>query len=356
MPTQAQDPGPVHLHLHLDHRRVRRIAWRWPLAFGVALARALSLALALGFGATAQAQPAADCPPIAQAPTADPLRAGERGAREHGFLWRIGKGGHHSYLYGTLHVAKLAWLAPGPRVARALAASDTLALEIDMLDAGVRQRFAAGLAEALAASAAGALPEPLRQRLMRLAALECVAPQAIAGLGPELQVATLLSLAGRRDGLDPAYGIDVALSAWGHAARKTVVSLETPAMQLRALLMPGAAEQLDFVERALDELESGRARPQLARIAQVWADSDLDTLTRYEEWCECMQTPADRAAMARLVDGRNPALADGIDALHAAGKRVFAAVGSLHMIGPGGLPALLARRGYRVEALTAATP
>jgi len=28
---------------------------------------------------------------------------------------------------------------------------------------------------------------------------------------------------------------------------------------------------------------------------------------------------------------------------------VFAAVGSLHMIGPKGLPALLRQRGYRVE-------
>jgi len=30
---------------------------------------------------------------------------------------------------------------------------------------------------------------------------------------------------------------------------------------------------------------------------------------------------------------------------------VFAAVGSLHMIGPKGLPALLAERGYRIERI-----
>ena len=33
----------------------------------------------------------------------------------------------------------------------------------------------------------------------------------------------------------------------------------------------------------------------------------------------------------------------------ATGKRVFAAVGALHMIGPTALPSLLAARGYRVE-------
>ena len=53
--------------------------------------------------------------------------------------------------------------------------------------------------------------------------------------------------------------------------------------------------------------------------------------------------------MKRLLDDRNPGLAASIDALHAGGKQVFAAVGSLHMIGPNGLPALLRKRGYKIE-------
>jgi hypothetical protein len=53
--------------------------------------------------------------------------------------------------------------------------------------------------------------------------------------------------------------------------------------------------------------------------------------------------------LRRLNDERNPNLAARIDALHARGQRVFAAVGALHMTGPRALPALLAQRGYRVE-------
>jgi uncharacterized protein YbaP (TraB family) len=310
------------------------------------------LPMALCIGTPAHALPAADCPPTAQPSTAEQFQAGLRAARDHGFLWRISKGGHSSYLYGTLHVAKQAWVFPGPRTAQALAASDTLALELDLVSPDVQQRLARGMS----ARSGVALPEPARLRVARLAAAECIPPQALATLGPELQVATLMSVVGRRDGLDPAYAIDMFLSDWGHAARKTVVSLETPELQLRALLIEDAGERLEFVESALDELESGRARPQLLRIAQVWADGALDTLTRYEDWCECMKTPADRDGMARLLDERNPALADGIDALHGSGQRVFAAVGSLHMIGPQGLPALLAQRGYRVERITAGAP
>jgi len=325
-----------------------------PMTFGLVrrLFRRGLLPLAWWCSVAAHAQPAADCPPAAQSPSAEQVRAGTRVARDHGFLWRISKDGRSSHLYGTLHVAQLAWMFPGPRVAQAMAASDTLALELDMLDPDMQRR----LTEGMSAASGTTLPEPIRRRIARLAAAECIPLQAMAGLSPELQVATLMSLSGRREGLDPAYGIDVFLSSWGHAARKPVVSLETPELQLRALQIQDASEQITFMESSLDELESGRARPQLVRIAQVWAEGDLDTLTRYEDWCECLKTRSDRDAMARMLDERNPALADGIDALHASGKQVFAAVGSLHMIGPLGLPALLAQRGYSVERITTAAP
>ena len=167
-----------------------------------------------------------------------------------------------------------------------------------------------------------------------------------------LQAATLTALAGRRDGLDPAYAIDAMLAGYGHAAGKRVVSLETLEQQLAALRGDGAADTQRFVEQALDELEGGRARSQMRRIAQVWADGDLATLSSYPQWCECLDTPADRALMRRLLDERNLGMAGRIDALHRESGAVFAAVGSLHFIGAQGLPALLAARGYRVERVT----
>jgi len=42
-------------------------------------------------------------------------------------------------------------------------------------------------------------------------------------------------------------------------------------------------------------------------------------------------------------------MAQSIDALHRSGKRVFAGVGVLHMVGAAGLPTLVARLGYDVE-------
>jgi uncharacterized protein YbaP (TraB family) len=83
----------------------------------------------------------------------------------------------------------------------------------------------------------------------------------------------------------------------------------------------------------------------------VWADGRLAELERYEDWCRCMDTERERGLMRRLLADRNPAMVERIEALHDGGKRVFAAVGSLHMVGPAGLPALFRARGYEVELI-----
>ena len=86
-----------------------------------------------------------------------------------------------------------------------------------------------------------------------------------------------------------------------------------------------------------------------AALAEAWAAGDLQTLERYAQWCECADTDEQRAWLRRLNDDRNPQLAAGIDALHARGHKVFAAVGALHMTGAQALPRLLQQRGYQVQ-------
>jgi len=324
-----------------------RLPIRSPVRTAIRLAAGLVGALVLGSSAAGASPPAAGCPPTAQQPSPDAVQTGLRNARDRGFLWRLVKDGRSSYLYGTVHVAKLDWVFPGPKTMQALNASDTVALELDLLDPALQRR----MANAIAARRDPALPAALTQRLQRQAQIECIAPEMLAGLGPILQIATLSSLVGRRDGIDPAYGIDMFIAGLAHAAKKNTVSLETPELQLDTLTNDPDTPLDALVESGLDELESGRARPLLNRLVRIWADADDAELARYESWCDCLKTDADRRAMRRMLDDRNPALAAGIDALHAGGQQVFAAVGSLHMIGPKGLPALLAERGYRIERI-----
>jgi uncharacterized protein len=83
----------------------------------------------------------------------------------------------------------------------------------------------------------------------------------------------------------------------------------------------------------------------------VWEEGRADELARYRDWCECAGTAFERATLKAMLDDRNRPMAERIDKLHASGKSVFVAVGSLHMFGPAALPTLLARRGYRVERI-----
>jgi len=312
--------------------------------FAAALAAGLSLLAPL----PGQAQPAkvaGDCPPAAVPLNPERFQAGMRQAQDHGFLWRIVKGGRTSYLYGTLHAAQPDWMFPGPRTTAAFEASDLLALELDLLDADVRDR----LIKAASASPEDRLPPALVARLERRMATECVDAAALRAFVPEFQIASLAVLAARRDGLDPSYAIDLVLGLIARDFGKATTSLETPEAQIAALRMPTREATIEFVTSGLDELDSGKSGPLLAHMASAWVDGNLADLEGYERWCACLNTAAERASMKRLLDDRNPLLAAAIDKVHSGGRSVFAAVGSLHMIGARGLPALMRERGYVVE-------
>jgi uncharacterized protein YbaP (TraB family) len=232
-------------------------------------------------------------------------------------------------------------------VAAALARSEVLALEIDPDAPGAGQALA--VASAAAAPAGAALSEAMQARLDRQIAAACLPEGALGALHPALQVVVLTLLEARWLGMDPAYAQEPALARRARAAGQRVVALESVAQQAALLLPADAADARTQVEQALTQLEDGRGRATLAKLAQAWAEGDLATLEDHPRWCQCVRNDEERAAMRALNDERNPALADGIAALHREGRTVFAAVGALHMTGAAPLTRLLAERGFRVE-------
>lgn len=273
-------------------------------------------------------------------------------------LWRLQRDGRTSYLYGTLHVGRPAWQRPGPRVAAALAATQTLALEVDVDDPALMQQMMDAALAALNTITSGSselpappppLPAAVQQRLAEAARRGCVPLVALAGLPPLMQVASLTLQDARWLGLDPAYGQERTLAALARARGRRILSLETLALQTAAMQPDSPQDTEAQVDGALQQLEDGSARRVLARLADAWERGDLALLERYEDWCECAPTDADREQLRKLNDSRNPHLAAGIVAEHASGRRVFAAVGALHMTGPQALPRLLADQGFRVQ-------
>lgn len=296
------------------------------------------LVLALLAPAAVRAQKAA-CPPLVQAGS-----AAQEPARDRGLLWRVTRDGRTSWLYGTLHVGRPGWRRLGPVLSNALRTSDVLALEVDPTDPE--------LVKALAELRAPLLAPELQSRLDKAYQRACVAAESMATLHPILQATTLTVLEARWLGLDSAFALEHVLAAQARSEGRRVLSLETAAQQMAALIPGDPAEALQAFEQTLVQLEDGSGRRVLGRLVAAWERGDLAALEDFERWCECAATEADRAWLRRLNDERNGHLADGIEAQHRQGRRVFAAVGALHMGGEKSLPRLLAQRGFRVERVS----
>ena len=290
--------------------------------------------------------PSADCPPAAAPLTRDDVIAGMRDATDSGFLWRAARDGRTVYLYGTIHIAQRDWMFPGPHVLTALRESPEVALELDPTDPQIVARLQRAIGRK---AGAPALPRTLEARLAAQRATACVEPAEIAGLRPEMQAVTLEVMSGRRLGLQPAYGIDIFLAQLARQMHKPLHSLETPEAQAALLVSDDPRKTARNVEEVLEELESGNGPRILGRLASAWRRGDLEELASYEQWCECLKTPEQRADFVKLIDERNPLMAEHIVRLHEQGHALFVAVGSLHMVGPLGLPTLLRAKGFEVE-------
>ncbi len=305
------------------------------------------VALALSVLLLAPWAQADDCPPPLAEPDAATLARLQAEASDHGLLWRISRGGVESYLYGTLHLGRLEWLMPGPALQQAWRKTEVLALEVDLSQP-------AALAADMKKPRSAALTPGQARRMAAAAKAACVPEPVLADLAaqpPLMQVVTLSMLAARRDGLEAGYGQDLLLAGMAQASQRPVVGLETMAEQMHALNDAGPKETAILIEEGLDEIDDPQGRAALIKLTEAWAGGRLELLATYEDWCHCAESEASRAWLRRLNDGRNPALAARIEALHERGRPVLVGVGALHMTGTKALPRLLAEKGFKVERI-----
>jgi uncharacterized protein len=292
------------------------------------------------------ASAAVSCPQTPARPTKAQLDAARQIAKDRGFLWRLSKGGHSSYLYGTTHVNKFDWAFLGPLTIQALHQSDSLALELDYSNNDLMRRASQGTAVSYSTE----LPEAPANRIKKLAIASCVSQEALSRQAPSRQLDMLSRAAMRQAGLHPEFGADLVLIEFAQSTKKPIESLETPEISIAA--DRPEASRADFLANlsdALTRLEDGTSQTKTLKSLQAWANSDGSTFTSFPEWCNCMRNDAEKAKYEQTIYGRNPSMAASLDALHRKGRRVFAGVGTLHVFGPQAMPGLMAQRGYKVE-------
>lgn len=307
--------------------------------------------LALYAGLSMATEPEAGCPAPVSPPTQAEVQAMAPHMQDRGLLWRVQDGERISWLYGTLHVGKREWMLPGRTIVRSMYGADLLALELDLLNPQVMQQLIDGFK---ARADAPALPADLEARLALQRKRACA--EHLSAERPDAQLLGLVSQLGRKQGLMAEFGADLLLAGMAQALHKPVLGLESVQTQLQELLSDDPVEVRASVRDGLEQLEDPKSPEILQQLANIWASGNEETLENYADWCDCIKTERDRLKYARLMEGRNPGMAQGIANQLKQGKTVFAAVGALHMVGPMGLPELLRQKGYQVERVRFKSP
>lgn len=295
-------------------------------------------AFALWLPALALAQapgPGNNCPPVPMPMDQQMAYVNNAPAKNAGFMWRIEKDARTSWLYGTMHLNHIDFAKPGPQVMQGMRSSDLLAVEINPYEP-----------QTLHISTPPPtlkLSDAQLDRLRKAYTRDCIAinPENVPPAGVQ---GPLLLAQAQRQALLAGYSPDSRLAQIAQRSGKPIVQLETLAQQM-AVLAPKSQSEFDVgLELFLNDVDSGKAQADLLQLSLAWRQSDWPTFEQLEQALSRSQPEFAH----RLLDERNVQMAQKIDALHREGRRVFVAVGALHMAGKTALPKLMQDKGYTV--------
>lgn len=272
-------------------------------------------------------------------------------AQNRGALFRVQDAGHTLYLFGTIHVGAPDFYPLEPTVMQALEGAGALALEIDP---GADPRAALGAVLKYGMEAPGSqVPADCRQTLApRLAPLlqkYGIAPEAVAPMKPWMLASMLaigeFSTLGYRSDL----AVDNYLSQQAKARKIPVLELESMEGQLALFGAMTPLDQCRFLEDGVASIEDQEQNQEAREIANAWRTADAAAFDKLAAKAATDPSFSAQFVQKVLLDGRNPALADGIAKLLAREKHSLAAIGVLHLVGTKSVPDLLRKKGLKVE-------
>lgn len=260
-------------------------------------------------------------------------------------LWLVeGPSGQKAWLFGTIHALPdpVEWRSQP--IEQALEQSDRLVLEVAGIndDAKTARTFASLAASPGLPPLDQRLPVDLRDDLATVLRSGGIKPGSLDQYETWAAALMLQQAVAGAGQSDSGNGIDRAL-AKGYA--KPIDEFEGAALQLGIFDRLPESAQRTLLAAALEGQESYQADTR--RLAQAWAHAELDLIERETDQ-ELLRDPILREA---LLVGRNRAWVSRLDAILKGGAHPFVAVGTAHLVGKDGLPAMLAARGYRVTRL-----
>ncbi len=259
-------------------------------------------------------------------------------------LWKVVDADTTIYLFGTIHLLPKGLEWSGGRVARAMAASQQLMLEVvldknqaELVQVMTRLGISPGLPPLLdrvAPAKRAALSKVIARSGLPAAYLDKLETWAAA---LALSSASLQAL-----GLDTADGAEAKLTQAFRAANKPVAGLETIEQQLGYFDALPEAAQRRFLESVADD--DSDAKKEFAAMIAAWRAGNVRRIAlTFDD--ELKMSPELTDALLRR---RNNNWAQWVATRMAKPGTVFMAVGAGHLAGAGSVEALVAKRGYRV--------
>jgi uncharacterized protein YbaP (TraB family) len=281
------------------------------------------------------------------------LLVSDASAAERGALFRVSMDGHVMHLFGTLHVGLPEYYPLEPRIANAVSQASTLALEID--PGQPQAELARALrAHGLLAAGSGTYEnmDPERKARLDKLILQGGLDRSTARTYKPVLLATLLTMG---EYTKQGYRSELSSEAWlARLARKggtRVLELESLGRQLSMLDRLGVQERWRFLDEMMGTIESGVQRTEARAMVQAWSTADRHALDEIAARCEADTSVSGKFVTQVLLKERNVGLADSLLQLLRQENKTFAAIGVLHLLGTGSVPALLQERGASVERI-----
>ena len=281
------------------------------------------------------------------------LWAGVAAAKGPLYLWELSdaRGELRAWLYGTIHVCDAACFPLPADVQKALAAADSLALELDPADPLLARRLGEAALLPAGQQLDALLPPALRPRLAAVAARLGLPGEVLQRLQPWMAGTLLTVRAAQQAGFGTEHGVDLWLARAARERGLALVELESVDRQIRALAAGGVAAQRASLAEIIALIEDDAAPAYFAGLLAAWRAGQAEQIDRLVR--EDAASPEMAPLLAELLDARNREMADAIATRLQPGRRAFIAVGAGHFGGAGGLLELLASRGFRLRQVEA---
>ena len=261
-------------------------------------------------------------------------------------LWTVRAPHATLILFGSVHL-----LPPGldwepPALAQALSAADELWFElpIDAATAATAQKLAL---EKGMAPKGGNLFHGLKardaERLRAISASVGVPPTMLASMRPWLAEVTLSLAQDSQAGGAASEGVDQQISDRAPVAIRRR-AFETASQQIDFLAAAPLGDQISSLNETIGEISDD---PDIYhRVVNAWLAGDVATLEK-----EALQplAKASPRMYRRLITDRNHRWAEVLATRLKGEGAIVVVVGTAHLLGPEGVPALLRDRGFEVE-------